>query len=336
MYYKIVIFCYIIFNCYSLDSYKLITRKNLITISPFILNNKNILDYNKSPSIVVIGGSGYLGSECVKNLVYKKINVKSVSRNPIKINNINNNYIEYIKADVTNKNSLINIISNSYGVIYCVNPKNKDYNEICINGLLNVASLCILYNIPRLIVISASCISCNNNINKIDKICGLNCEHCKAKQEGEILVKKMYINSNTISKYTFIRSGLLTFDEKRDIEQIEINQDFTKSGLISRIDLAELCINSIFNNNTINTTFETYYKNTIQPVDINKSLSMCISSGHSMEECFFGSYFKNKKPKDLNEVMNAPLKDTIFKTGNEMSGKTWNELFRNLKTDKLI
>jgi len=42
---------------------------------------------------------------------------------------------------------------------------------------------------------------------------------------------------------------------------------------------------------------------------------------------------KNKKPKNLNEVMKVPLIDTIFKTGNEMSGKTWNELFKNLKTN---
>lgn len=316
----------IIFNNNLISSFKLITRKNFIISSPYLLN------YKEYP-ITVIGGSGLLGTECIKQLVNNKINVRSVSRNPQKINNINNNYIEYIKADVNDKDKLKDIINNSKGVIFTINPKNENYIDVCVNGLLNVASLCILYNIPRLIIISASCISCNNNINKIDKICGLNCDHCKAKQEGELLIRNLYKNTNNNAGYTIIRSGLLTSGIKKGVDKIEINQDFTKSGLISRIDLADLCINSLQNENTKNTIFEAYYKDTIQPVNIKNSLSLCINSGNTIEECFFGGYYKNRKPKDLEEVMKVPLIDTLFKTGNEMSGKTWNELFKNLKKD---
>lgn len=331
---------------YSINAFQTLTRRDLVIYSPLITGyykKKAFANNINDLPISVIGGSGYLGSDCVKLLSNNRINVRSISRNPVKFNEFNNNYIEYKEADVTNFKQLSNVLKDSSAVIYAVNAKkrNKDetnsqsYSDTCVVGLINTANICINYNIPRLIVFSASCISCNENpTNKVDKICGLKCEHCNAKLEGEKGIKELFANSNHNSAYTIIRTGLLTTGEKRGVQEIEINQDYSKSGMISRVDLADLAINSINNPNTKDTTFEAYYRDTIQPVDVKKSLTSCMQLGKSLEECFFGSYYKNSKPKNIDEAIKAPIKDTLFATGNEMNGKSWNELFQNLKKDK--
>jgi len=331
---------------YSINAFQTLTRRDLVIYSPLITGyykKKAFANNINDLPISVIGGSGYLGSDCVKLLSNNRINVRSISRNPVKFNEFNNNYIEYKEGDVTNFKQLSNVLKDSSAVIYAVNAKkrNKDetnsqsYSDTCVVGLINTANICINYNIPRLIVFSASCISCNENpTNKVDKICGLKCEHCNAKLEGEKGIKELFANSNHNSAYTIIRTGLLTTGEKRGVQEIEINQDYSKSGMISRIDLADLAINSINNPNTKDTTFEAYYRDTIQPVDVKKSLTSCMELGKSLEECFFGSYYKNSKPKNIDEAIKAPIKDTLFATGNEMNGKSWNELFQNLKKDK--
>jgi putative NADH-flavin reductase len=333
----------------------MITRKDFITASPFIFvnTNRNKHEYLNRP-IVVLGGSGYLGSDCVKGLANNKLRVRSVSRNPFRIDDkdIDNNYVEYKSADVLQSESkaLNDVIKDAYAVIYTINAKKRgninnendnnniqSYSDTCVNGLINTANLCIFHGVKRLVVVSASCISCNEDYNnKIDKTCGLKCDHCRAKQEGEIALKQLYLyqkNNNNNNGYTIIRTGILTIGEKRGVGEIEINQDYSKSGMISRLDLADLCINSIFNENTKDTTFEAYYRDTIQPVDVKKSLTTCMELGKSLEECFFGSEYKNKKPKNLDETLKTPIKGTLFATGNEMNGKTWNQLFKNLKKD---
>lgn len=354
---NIIINIHLFYCCYT-ESFKMITRKDLLVASPFIFvnTNGNKNEYLNRP-IVVLGGSGYLGSDCVKGLANNKLRVRSVSRNPFRINDkdIDNNYVEYKSADVLQGESkeLNDVIKDAYAVIYTINAKKRgninneneknniqSYTDTSVYGLINTANLCITHEVKRLVVVSASCISCNEDYNnKIDKTCGLKCEHCRAKQEGETALKQLYLNNNNKQKnknnngYTIIRTGILTIGEKRGVEEIEINQDYSKSGMISRLDLADLCINSIFNENTKDTTFEAYYRDTIQPVDVKKSLTTCMNLGKSLEECFFGTEFKNKKPKNLDETLKTPIKGTLFATGNEMNGKTWNQLFKNLKKD---
>lgn len=340
-----VFFLFLIQSSFAFNN-PIFTRKEIIIGMPLVLVNYNN-NYNKP--VVVIGGSGYTGSDCVKNLVNNKNNVISLSRNPILIPDIDNSFVDYVSADITKKETIENAIKGSEAVIFTANAikksevsgKGNDFNnhkqsftDIAIMGLINVAKSCIKNDVKRLVVISASCMSCQENPSaKFDKACGLSCVHCTAKQEGEKALKELYANNNKCS-YTIIRAGLLTTGEKRGPTEIEINQDFTKTGMISRIDLADIAINSINNPNTFGTTFEAYYRDTIQPIDVKKSLETCVGLGKTMEECFFGSYFKNKKPSSIDEAIKAPIQDTLFATGNEFNGKNWDELFRNLKKDK--
>lgn len=333
------------------QSYNMIpfTRKealSLISISPLTLSNYNSNDNNHKKPVVVIGGCGYTGSDCVRTLINDhKIQTRVVSRNPFQLENISNpNLIDYKYGDVTIPSSLPNVIKDAKAIIFSVNARKRvkkdsdvsqSYMDVNYMGLINVAKLCIEHKIPRLVVISAFCSDCTTNSGvKFDKACGLKCENCVSKNDGENALRELYASEKPEkSSYTIIKPGFLTIGEKRGVNTIEINQDYTKSGMISRLDLADVCVNSIDNKNTEMTSFTCYYKDTIQPIDVKKSLEICTGNNKTIEECFFGSYFKNKKPKNLDDAMKAPILDTLFATGNEYSGKSYPELFKKLKKD---
>lgn len=340
-------FSLLFFEIIQTTSYKipLITRKDAIITTSFsslsLLNNQQ-----KTPQspIVVIGGCGYTGSDCVRSLVNdKKVYTRVVSRNPFTLQNLTNpSLIDYKSADITYPNSLPEVLKDAKAVIFTVNAKmrwlqdnaqTQTYDDVNYLGLVNVAKVCLTYEIPKLVVVSAFCSNCMDSNDAFDKSCGLKCENCKSKMDGENAIRELYLNSKSSSTYTIIKPGLLTKGEKRGVGEIEINQDYTKSGMISRLDLADICINTLDNKDTDKTSFTCYYRDTIQPVDVKKSLDICTGLNKTIEECFFGSYFKNKKPKSLDDTLKAPIKDTLFATGKEYSGNTYKKLFKYLKKD---
>lgn len=295
--------------------------------------------------ICVIGANGETGRECVRLLTENKKHVRAVSYKPLSKEDFNNKYIQNIQADIRDPTNINNIIKGTSSVIFLANAKKKyryiktdteqfqNYEDIDILALKNIAKTCIKYSIPRLVFVSATCKSCLTNTNAdIDKICGIECENCITKQAGENIIRDLY-KGVTNADYTIVRIGYLFNGENRGPSEIEINQDFTKSGMISRTDLANICINTVSNPLTARTTFEAYYKDTTQPYDVKDSLQMCTNLGKSVEECFFGSAYKNKKPKSMEEVRKQPIQGSLFTTGNEYQGNSWNDLFKDVKKD---
>ena len=68
------------------------------------------------------------------------------------------------------------------------------------------------------------------------------CDTCYRKQAGETVVRDPYVSAPTGVSYTIVRPGLLSNGEARGVENVELNQGITKSGIISREDLAELLV----------------------------------------------------------------------------------------------
>ncbi len=314
-------------NSFSMSNLYLNRRDSLFLAagSPLLLN--------KDKHISVIGGSGETGRECVKKLQEKGENVISISRT--KIDNVEN-----YNADIR-KDNLDKAIKDSSSVIFLANAKKKfkfiksdieefqNYEDIDVIGLKNVIKSCKKYDISRLIYVSATCRSClmDDHMPEYDKISGIECENCRSKIMGENIVKTADLD------YTIIRIGYLINGEDRGPKELELTQDYSKSGMISRYDLANICVETINNKNTFKTTFEAYYKDTTQPYDIKESITKCSNLGKSLEECFFGSEFKDQKPKSIEEIRKKPIKGSLFTTGKEFSGDTWNEIFKDLKKD---
>ena len=295
--------------------------------------------------VCIIGANGETGRECVRLLTENKKLVRAVSYKSSKEDP--SKYIQSIQADIRDPAKISEIIKGVSSVIFLANAKKKyryiktdteqfqNYEDIDITALQNVAKACIKHSIPRLLFVSGTCKSCLNNPDaEIDKICGIECDNCRTKQAGENIIRRLYAGVKD-ADYTIVRIGYLFNGENRGPSEIEINQDFTKSGMISRTDLANICINTVNNPLTARTTFEAYYRDTTQPYDVKDSLQMCTNLGKSVEECFFGSAYKNKKPKSMEEVRKQPIKGSLFTTGNEYQGSDWYDLFKDVKKDSV-
>jgi len=306
--------------------------------------------------ICVIGASGATGTECVRVLANEQQHVRAVSRSHVHEDVANKEYKKYIQEvniDIKDQSKIDEIIKSTSAVIFLANAKKyqkyapqsgmsdseQTYEDIDVHALKNIATACILHKVPRLVYVSASCRSCNAfPEDDIDQMSGIKCYNCRSKQQGETIIRNLYKNVPMNIDYTIIRTGFIINTgsyqgEQRGVKEIELNQDFTKSGMISKYDLAELCICAAKSKDAGRTTFEAYYRDSAQPYDIKESLNKCMAGGTSMEECFFGSAFKNTKPRDLEDIRNAPLKGSIFSTGFEHIGDTYADLFKNLNKD---
>lgn len=324
----------------------------IITHSPLLLANPD------TKPICIIGASGATGRECVKTLALQHQPVRAVSRTPVTfpdedLDTDSKRYIEHHNIDIKDQSKIGNIVKGTSAVIFLANAKKyqryadtsatlqppsseQTYEDIDVLSLKSIATACITHKVPRLVYVSASCRSCESD-NEIDKMSGIQCDNCRTKQAGEKIIRRLYKEQTSID-YTIIRIGFIihtgTYEgERRGPKELELNQDFTKSGMISKYDLSDICINAAQSKDTASTTFETYYRDTAQPYDITEGLKKCTSRGKSMEECFFGSAYKSEKPRDLEELRNSPLQGSVFSTGFEYIGETYPELFKNLKRD---
>lgn len=199
-------------------------------------------------------------------------------------------------------------------------------------GLINVAKECIAARVPRLVVVSSACAKCKDG--KTDKTTGMMCDQCNSKRAGEDAVRELYAQAAIPGVgYTIVRPGLLNTGEKRGVGEVEINQGESKTGVISRLDLADLLIAAASSPAAAGTTFECYYRDTAQPVDIRASLGRCKELGKSTQECFFGAGFKDKAPKSLAEALSTPVTGTLFASGREHQGSSFEAMFAGLEPD---
>ena len=85
--------------------------------------------------------------------------------------------------------------------------------------------------------------------------------------------------------------------------------------------------------NGLGKTFEVYYRDTAQPVDMYASLKSCKDLGKSVKECFFGEGYDESTPVSLDEVMKSPVKGTLFASGAEVQGNSYSDMFGKLQAD---
>lgn len=203
-------------------------------------------------------------------------------------------------------------------------------------GLVNVAKEAIKSNVKRLIIVSSICAKCQlgkeNYGETIDRGFA-SCDTCYKKQTGEERVRILYKNLPNNLSYTIVRPGMLSPGEKRGPSEVEFNQGVSKSGIISRIDLADILVSAVKTKNSARKTFEVYYKDTAQPVDMYKSLKTCKEMGKSVKECFFGEGYNETTPLSIDKMMNTTIKGTIFPSGNEVLGNNYEKMLDKLKKD---
>lgn len=276
--------------------------------------------------------------------------------------------IKSVIADVLKPETLNNIMEGASAVIFCAasrpkvkptaTPGTKYYNDTDNKidnkqdnvapesnnvediGLLNVGNIVNNLKIKKLIIVSSICAKCQigdknkyENGDNVD-IGAASCSACYKKQNGEESIRELYMNNPKNFGYTIVRPGMLSPGEERGTSNVEFNQGVSKSGIISRLDLAEVLVSAAISQQASGKTFEVYYRDTAQPVDMYASLKSCKELGKSVKECFFGEGYDENEPISLDNIMNKPLKGTLFTSGNEVLGNSYSTMFGKLKKDE--
>jgi hypothetical protein len=297
-------------------------------------------------------------------------NVEIVDRNNARSNTL---VIDNIKdkdkikkvvgVDVVNPQSLVGILDGCDAVIYCAasrpavkitgTPGTEAYDRMLNDtskniqiaepssnvediGLVNVAKEAIKANVKRLVIVSSICAKCQLGKEDYGETIDrgfASCDSCYKKQTGEERVRVLYKNVPANMSYTIVRPGMLSPGERRGPTEVEFNQGVSKSGIISRIDLADVLVAAAKTNKGAQKTFEVYYKDTAQPVDMYKSLKTCKEMGKSVKECFFGEGYNNTEPLTIDKMLNTTIKGTIFPSGNEVSGDNYEKMLNSLTKD---
>jgi nucleoside-diphosphate-sugar epimerase len=300
-------------------------------------------------------------------------NVEIVDRNNAKSNTLVIDNIKdkdkikkVVGVDVIKPETLEGILYGCDAVIYCAasrpavkitgTPGTEAYNKMLNNtnankangeiaepssnvediGLVNVAKEAIKANVKRLIIVSSICAKCQLGKEDYGEAIDrgfASCDSCYKKQTGEERVRILYKNVPENMSYTIVRPGMLSPGERRGPMEVEFNQGVSKSGIISRIDLADVLVAAAKTNKGAQKTFEVYYKDTAQPVDMYKSLKTCKEMGKSVKECFFGEGYNNTEPLSIDKMLNTTIKGTIFPSGNEVSGDNYEKMLNSLTKD---
>jgi nucleoside-diphosphate-sugar epimerase len=278
--------------------------------------------------------------------------------------------ITSIVADVLKPETITGIMKDAESVIFCAasRPKVKvtatpgidlskrsmKYNTMAVDipiiaepsdnvediGLVNVAEEAIRSNVKRLIIVSSICAKCQKNDDSSGNGYGepidrgfASCDACYKKQTGEERVRILYEKAPKHLSYTIVRPGMLSPGERRGVGEVEFNQGISKSGIISRLDLADILVSAASTDNGAKKTFEVYYKDTAQPVDMYKSLKTCKELGHSIKECFFGEGYNETEPLTMEKIMKMPQTGSIFISGTEVLGNNYKDMLNKLKKD---
>jgi nucleoside-diphosphate-sugar epimerase len=238
------------------------------------------------------------------------------------------------------KKSMKYTIANTNTNISVIAEPSDNVEDI---GLVNVAEEAIRSNVKRLIIVSSICAKCQKNDETSGNGYGepidrgfASCDSCYKKQTGEERVRILYEKCPKHLSYTIIRPGMLSPGERRGPSSVEFNQGISKSGIISRLDLADILVSASSTDNGSKKTFEVYYKDTAQPVDMYKSLKTCKELGHTIKECFFGEGYNETEPLTMEKIMKMPQTGSIFISGTEVLGNNYIDMLSKLKKDVYV
>jgi hypothetical protein len=259
--------------------------------------------------ICVIGANGKTGSECIGACLSRGIEVVATSRGGVYTGAYASNSPKSVVCDVTNPDTIQSAVKGSRAVIFAASASKAGGTPAAVDniGLVNVAKACIENKIPSLVIVSSGGVSKPDS--PVYKFLNLFGNIMEEKIKGEDSVRSLYKDVDTsTSTYCVIRPGGLTEEEPKGVKFLELNQGDTKSGRISRADVAALCVEAtIYPNETGKTTFECYDADTAKPLQT-------VGVSNILKQ-------KNKTGGE------------VFLSGKERRGDTFGDIFTGLEKD---
>lgn len=254
-------------------------------------------------SICVIGANGKTGTACVQACLERSIPVTATSRSGIY--NADDSIASKV-CDVTQPDTIARAVAKQSAVIFAASASKQGGTPALVDnqGLVNVATACLAAGTAHLVIVSSGGVSKPDSpVYKFLNIFGGIMEQ---KIQGEDAVRELYKNNRDGLTYTIIRPGGLTIEEPVGVSGLELNQGDTKSGRISRADVAALCVEAIrYPDLTGAATFECYNADTAKPL---QSVGM-------------------------SNILKQTSSDPSVLTGKERRGRNWKDIFTGLEKD---
>lgn len=240
---------------------------------------------SKDQTVLVLGANGQTGRECVRLAMAQGRPCLASSRNGIIEGlDLSTNpppqpsrmvLTATAAIDVTNYESIETAVrgKNIGAMIFAASAGTgrNDPFPVDRDGVIYAAQCCIANRIPRLVIVSSGSVTRPDTaVYQLLNLVGNGI--MEAKIQGEDAVKKLYATPEAMQQglgYTILRPGGLTAPilEPRGAPFMELNQGDTKSGRLSRTDVAALCLEALDSPETFDTTFECYEKETAKPLE---------------------------------------------------------------------
>lgn len=260
--------------------------------------------------VAVIGANGKTGYECVKALQSRSVSVRACSRTG-KFRGEASKSVEARVCDVTNVSTIAPAVAGASAVIFAASASKEGGTPAVVDnaGLVAVANACIDAKVKQLVIVSSGAVTKPSSpvylfLNVFGKI-------MEEKIKGEDTVRELYASGSPADKeglsYTVVRPGGLTEEESLgSVSDLELNQGDSKSGRIARADVANICVEALYNPElTGRTTFECYNADTGAPL---------ASVG-------------------ISNILKAKTEKANFVSGRECRGSSWKEMFGSLEKD---
>jgi hypothetical protein len=263
----------------------------------------------------VIGANGKTGTKCVQYILSKGLPVKATSRSGIYLadeasaTTKSSPLLLPTVCDVTFPSTIEAAVKGTRAVIFAASASKQGGTPAQVDniGLVNVAKACIDAKVPHLVIVSSG--SVTKPDSPVYKFLNLFGGIMEQKILGEDSVRALYAGVKDDDKitYTVVRPGGLTEDPPRGVGALELNQGDTKSGRISRFDVASLCVEATYYPElTGKTTFECYDADT----------------GKSLGDVGMSNILKKKVDPSVENM-----------TGKERRGDSFQGIFRGLERD---
>ena len=221
-----------------------------------LLLKSNLVFSEDKQLVGVFGASGRTGTHIIEELIRRDVNIRAFSRRTKE--NADTDSLNWVVADVTNKESLAEALKNVDVIISAIGPVDGDNSEnVDYLGAINIVSAAKESGVQQIIYMSSIGAGGAENISTVM----LNLLANKT-MKWKALAEEQIRNSGIA--FTIVRPGGLLGEPAT--QGIQFSQGDNVLGWIPREDVAAVLVESIFKDGAKNKTFEVINDDSL-PVD---------------------------------------------------------------------
>ena len=221
-----------------------------------LLLKPNLVFSEDKKLVGVFGASGRTGTHIIDELIRRDVNIRAFSRRTKE--NADTDSLNWVVADVTNKESLAEALKNVDVIISAIGPVDGDNSEnVDYLGAINIVSAAKESGVQQIIYMSSIGAGGAENISTVM----LNLLANKT-MKWKALAEEQIRNSGIA--FTIVRPGGLLGEPAT--QGIQFSQGDNVLGWIPREDVAAVLVESIFKDGAKNKTFEVINDDSL-PID---------------------------------------------------------------------